>query len=419
MAQQAQNMANVTEQLTRVTAELRTQLNSNFTGDSTDQNQNSQNVTNTANSERALVPYNNQWKAEDIGFFDPHLPQSYGSGPVVRDGKDLYYRNVHLFVERVRDLSKTKGDELIKTNLNTCLRGTALIWYTAELTELERAGLRRLELSEWIDALTKRFRPNRSEATSALLAEKFTLNDVRTQKEPAAYVQRIVSHAKDAGFETTAQQLRWAWDHLDPELRDVIDEPGPETTLSSFIQRLESKKSVWRDRYRRTAFPPPRRGQFYAIPYRQSNSHASGYSNLQNSPYSSQPRAWNQTTTYTQQVPSGPRAMLLAPPNQQLLTYYEQQNVSGSSSNKQPDTSNRGRPVKIRGDMRGGRGPYRGSQPYRQPFRPKVRFDHRLPLLSTKMNLNMNKECSPNNRSNQNRFHHPRMRISIKTTFHR
>lgn len=49
---------------------------------------------------------------------------------MVREGKDVYYRSVHLFIERVKDSILTKGEELVRTNLNTCLRGTALIWYT-------------------------------------------------------------------------------------------------------------------------------------------------------------------------------------------------------------------------------------------------------------------------------------------------
>lgn len=36
------------------------------------------------------------WKPEELGFFDPQLPASYGPGPMVPGGKDVYYRNVHL-----------------------------------------------------------------------------------------------------------------------------------------------------------------------------------------------------------------------------------------------------------------------------------------------------------------------------------
>ena len=34
------------------------------------------------------------------------------------------------------------GEEIVRINLSTCLRGSAIIWYTGELSELERLALR-------------------------------------------------------------------------------------------------------------------------------------------------------------------------------------------------------------------------------------------------------------------------------------
>ena len=70
------------------------------------------------------------------------LNKSYGKGEVVTVGKDVYYRLVILFIERIKDLASVKGAILVRSNINTCLRGTALTWYTAELSNLERVGLR-------------------------------------------------------------------------------------------------------------------------------------------------------------------------------------------------------------------------------------------------------------------------------------
>ena len=41
---------------------------------------------------------------KDIGFFDPNLPASYGEGKIVLVGKKLYYRNIILFIKRIKDL---------------------------------------------------------------------------------------------------------------------------------------------------------------------------------------------------------------------------------------------------------------------------------------------------------------------------
>ena len=63
---------------------------------------------------------------EDIGFFDLNLPTSYGEGKVVLVGKKLYYRNIILFIKRIKDLVIIKKYELIRANLNTYLRKIAL-----------------------------------------------------------------------------------------------------------------------------------------------------------------------------------------------------------------------------------------------------------------------------------------------------
>lgn len=92
--------------------------------------------TNTNNND------DSRWNAADLGYFDPHLDKSYGEGEIVTVGKNVYYRSPILFVKRIRDLATVKGAAVVRSNLNTALRGSALAWYTVELSNLERVGLR-------------------------------------------------------------------------------------------------------------------------------------------------------------------------------------------------------------------------------------------------------------------------------------
>ena len=54
------------------------------------------------------------------------LNKSYGKGKVITVGKDVYYHSVILFIERIKDLVSVKGAILVRSNINTCLRGAAL-----------------------------------------------------------------------------------------------------------------------------------------------------------------------------------------------------------------------------------------------------------------------------------------------------
>ena len=78
----------------------------------------------------------------------------------------------------------------MRTNLNTSLRGSALKWYTAELFNLERTGLRNdlKGVDEWCNALLSRFKELPGVALSNLTSEKYIIADARSKREPADYV---------------------------------------------------------------------------------------------------------------------------------------------------------------------------------------------------------------------------------------
>ena len=52
---------------------------------------------------------------------------SYDIEPMIRDDKNIYYYNVHIFIERMLDLIIIKNQKFIKINLNICLKKDALM----------------------------------------------------------------------------------------------------------------------------------------------------------------------------------------------------------------------------------------------------------------------------------------------------
>lgn len=45
-------------------------------------------------------------RAEEVGYFDSEYQQEQGtiSGPVINTGKYMFYRDVYVFVDRLKDL---------------------------------------------------------------------------------------------------------------------------------------------------------------------------------------------------------------------------------------------------------------------------------------------------------------------------
>lgn len=59
-------------------------------------------------------------------YFDLHLDTAYEEGEIVSVGKDVYYRNVIFFVQRLQNLVTFQGAALVKANIATSLQGSAL-----------------------------------------------------------------------------------------------------------------------------------------------------------------------------------------------------------------------------------------------------------------------------------------------------
>ena len=60
-----------------------------------------------------------RWNQADLDYFDPHLDRAHSEGEIVLVGKDVYYKNVVLFVHRLQSLVTFKGAALVKANVAT------------------------------------------------------------------------------------------------------------------------------------------------------------------------------------------------------------------------------------------------------------------------------------------------------------
>ena len=101
------------------------------------------------------------WRSKNLDFFDSHLSLFYEFEFIIRNNKNVYYRNVHFFVEKILNLIVIKKHDLMKTNLNICFYDNVFIWYIVKFTILKRFDLRQINLTKnWINSLKKSFKFN-------------------------------------------------------------------------------------------------------------------------------------------------------------------------------------------------------------------------------------------------------------------
>lgn len=320
-----------------------------------------------------------RFQANDVGFFDPFYDgksSDTGAG-IEHAGKDTYFRDVTIFIDRIKDVARVKGSELLRNNLQICLRGEALEWYTCQLTDNEKRLLTYgNNCEEWSSALLERFGPTKASGMATIVKEKYTLNDAMRHREPREYAMAIIRAAKVAKLGDVHNQLDIIWNGLDVEFQSDIDPPTIQTTLNQFLTSMDIRKQQWwtkasrvtkhnpgsqHSSQRTSALPLTRSNQSqYNTQARNSRPANSGFQNsgFQNSgrsqpsyPYQQNYQAYNQyqnrPSNYQSSGPAyqGPRRdqpALPAPPVQRQITAGPnvQPNAYGSRQPLQPTSGN-------------------------------------------------------------------------------
>jgi hypothetical protein len=199
-------------------------------------------------------------RASDIGFFDPENQDTSIS-------KTVIYTDVFAFTDMLLHLAETHTDNDIRNAFPLCLRGTALFWYSTELTAIERRLFSSAPVSELCNSLISRFKERPGLALKGLLSARFSFQDIRSGKTIRTHVQEMLWHTRSSfgGSTSEFQTLLLIHNSLDVPLRSDIDEPDETTTLAQFLTAVDSKWSLWLDKASHSAY-------FAALPTQDARS---------------------------------------------------------------------------------------------------------------------------------------------------
>ena len=144
--------------------------------------------------------------AEHIGLFDPEHQDDQQQGPVVTVGRYLLYRDIYAFIDSCKDVANTRPHTYtsVKAAIPFCLRGSAKMWYTSELTELEKTLLRDAPLEKWYSTLIDHFKMRANIALKLLQNQAYGYREIRDGVTPRAYIQSMLHLAKAANNVTTS-----------------------------------------------------------------------------------------------------------------------------------------------------------------------------------------------------------------------
>ena len=194
------------------------------------------------------------FKAEDIGFFDPGFQpeQEHGKttpGPVVNAGKHVYYLDVFVFVDRLKELARKHGPAKVIDLIPSCLRGSALIWWTVEVDDLAKELLEcSKKLEQWTTILIRQFRTMPTEALTALCSSTYNLQDLQRGISPRMWIHGQIHLARSAELDSVFNQLTIIYGRMALYFQEQLDPPLPTTKLSDFLHRVDMKTPAWRSR---------------------------------------------------------------------------------------------------------------------------------------------------------------------------
>lgn len=188
------------------------------------------------------------WNAAELGFFDPNYNNQ--SENTASDREYLmhgtYFRDVHTFIQRAKDMMSTKGEQMVRDNLSSCLRGSALEWYTADLSPDIKSLIRYgTGIDKWEKQLLKRFKLAPHIAMIMIFNERYTIEDARRHREPRDFAGNIMRAAKDAELTSPISILSIIYNGMDAEFQQHLPVPTSTTSTDSYLQIMDERKNLW------------------------------------------------------------------------------------------------------------------------------------------------------------------------------
>ncbi len=139
---------------------------------------------------------NDCWNSSDLEYFDSMYDDKFVSteSALKHMSKNTYFKDIHLFLERAKEMMILKTDELIWINLWLSLREDVLKWWYT-LDDIEKRIIKYENddsLDEWAQLLIKQFSQSSNMTINSMLNEKYILQDTFNQRKSRSFAQKII-----------------------------------------------------------------------------------------------------------------------------------------------------------------------------------------------------------------------------------
>lgn len=127
-----------------------------------DANTSLQFALSSLSTSRTLAKNASKLRAKEMKFFDSKYQSERTSiiiVAIINASKYVFYRDIYVFVNRLKDLIVLHNNNAIKNILVVCLRDFALIWYSIKLLDITCTNLRLIvSIDNWYYFLINKFK---------------------------------------------------------------------------------------------------------------------------------------------------------------------------------------------------------------------------------------------------------------------
>jgi hypothetical protein len=195
------------------------------------------------------------WKTSDVGYFWPDMPLHYGIGRVIDYDGSRYFRDVNSFVAQVQDSVAYYTAEVVRNNLQNCLKGQAFSWYSDIVPAATKKALRNdtsAECAFWTDTLVENFKRSGAQAMDRISSEqtRYTMQMLKSGVSLVSWFTDMISLATDAEFTKEDQKLRFVWHKMDAELRERTPQLTDTHTVQTYLNDLRKSEESIREAVR-------------------------------------------------------------------------------------------------------------------------------------------------------------------------
>ena len=188
-----------------------------------------------------------KWNAFELRFFDSLYDEKSAiiDNVIEHFDKNTYFRDIHIFIERIKNIAQIKDDTIVRNNLYICLRKTILTWYTSNLEKNQKRLIKLSnKMNEWIRILLKKFNQFLNIVMIIVIREKYIMKDVKCKRKLIEYAQIITRAVKFAEM-SIYNQIYLIYNDVDLKFRRNLSILLETTNMNEFLSDLDFKKEIW------------------------------------------------------------------------------------------------------------------------------------------------------------------------------